>query len=47
MSAKSELETPPECNGVCVMACELISCVDFDVVAYPDPDCPLHGEATR
>lgn len=36
--------TGPECNGICVWAHELIDCAP-NMVAYPHPDCPLHGGA--
>lgn len=30
------------CDGRCIMASELIECAP-NVVAYPDPECSLHG----
>lgn len=33
-----------ECNGLCVMASELIGGVAPDLVAHAHPDCELHGD---
>lgn len=32
-----------QCNGICIMASELIEGY-YGVVAYPHPDCELHGQ---
>jgi hypothetical protein len=36
-------ETTPTCDGVCVHASELGVDDVFTGIAYPHPDCPLHG----
>lgn len=34
----------PECNGVCMFAADIGLPEYGDVVAYPHPDCPVHGD---
>lgn len=33
----------PQCNGICVMAGDILEGMPFDHVAYAHPDCPLHS----
>jgi len=35
----------PTCNGTCITAAELgVTTTSLDGIAYPHPDCELHGD---
>lgn len=36
---------PPECNGICLTAGDIG--LPYNSVAYPHPDCELHGRTSR
>lgn len=40
----SEEQEEPECNDICLTAADIGLGEYGDMVAYPHPDCPLHGE---
>lgn len=37
-------ETEPLCNGICITAGDIGFPEYGDAIAYPHPDCDLHGE---
>lgn len=39
--------TGPQCNGICMYASELIDHAPAGLVAYPHPECELHGAYPR
>jgi hypothetical protein len=39
----AEKDEIPECNGICMTASDIGLPEYGNMVAYPHPDCPLHG----